>query len=435
MTETKVAIIGRPNVGKSTLFNRLIGRKKAIMHESPGTTRDRNDYEVLWKDKKFIITDTAGWSSDASVFSKDMARQLEMAVRQSEIIVFVVDAKSGIHPLDGQIAQVIRESKKSVILAVNKIDAQKDENKGYEFYQLGFKDLVFISAIHGRSINDLLDMIWSNIKYDRKNKKKKELLKIILVGKPNVGKSSFVNAAAKEERSIVHSIAGTTRDSLNVLVKNNDKEYILTDTAGLHRGNKTKDDMEYLSNLSASYAIDDADIAVLMIDAEQGIGETESKIAGILEKKRKAVIIAVNKWDLIKDNKEEAVGYFTQSIREKLKFMSWAQVIFLSAKTGQRIDRVFSQADIVYEQYKREISQEELSMAIRAAIERKPYISKGKTLKIKNYAQVAARPPTFVFTVNDTELVHFSYERFIENFLRERFGFDGTPITLKFRRG
>ncbi|MDR0822330.1 MAG: ribosome biogenesis GTPase Der [Endomicrobium sp.] len=434
MTQTKVAIIGRPNVGKSTLFNRLIGRKKAIIHASPGTTRDRNDYEVLWKDKKFIITDTAGWSSDVSVFSKDMARQLEMAVEQAEIIVFVVDAKSGIHPLDNQIAQVIRQSKKEVILAVNKIDNQVDEAKGYEFYQLGFDELVFISAIHGRSINDLLDMICRHIKYDRKNKKKKDLLKIILVGKPNVGKSSFVNAAAKEERSIVHDIAGTTRDSLSVLVNINDKEYILTDTAGLHRGNKTKDDMQYLSTLSASYAIDDSDIAVLLIDAEQGIGETESKIAGILDKKKRAVIIAVNKWDLIKEDKEEAVRYFTEQIREKMKFMPWAQIIFLSAKTGQRIDRVFAQADIVYEQYKREIPQDELNAAIRDAIVRKPYISKGKTLKIKNYAQVASRPPTFVFSVNDLELVHFSYERFLENFLRERFGFDGTPITLKFRK-
>jgi len=432
--QTKVAIIGRPNVGKSTLFNRLIGRKKAIVHSSPGTTRDRNDYEVLWKNKKFIITDTAGWSSDVSVFSKDMARQLVMAVEQAEIIVFVTDAKSGIHPLDMQIAQVIRQSEKKTVLAVNKIDNQKDEAKGYEFYQLGFDDAVFISAAHGRAINDLLDMVWRNVKRQKEDKQKKELLKIILVGKPNVGKSSFINAAAKEERSIVHDIAGATRDSLTVSVIMDDKEYLLTDTAGLHRGNKAKDDMQYLSSLSANHAIDDADIAVLMIDASQGVGETESKIAGILDKKGKAIVIAVNKWDLIEENKEDAVKYFTAQIRQKIKFMDWAEIIFLSAKTGQRIEKVFKQAQEVYEQYIREIPKEDFNAAIRDAISARPYISKGKTLKFKNYAQTGIKPPFFVFSVNDMELVHFSYERYIENFLRSRFAFKGTPIILKFRK-
>ncbi|MDR1941433.1 MAG: 50S ribosome-binding GTPase [Endomicrobium sp.] len=232
---SKAAIVGRPNVGKSTLFNRFIGRKKAIIHEKPGTTRDRNDYEVFWKDKKFIVTDTAGWSSDVSVFSKDMARQLAAAVEESDIILFVVDGKTGVHPLDKGIAQQIRESRKKTILVVNKIDTQAEESKGYEFYELGFDDTVFISANHGRSINDLLDAICNGIKYDRDLKKTQELLKIILVGKPNVGKSSFINAAAKEERSIVHDVAGTTRDSLSVCVTVNDKDYVLTDTAGLHR--------------------------------------------------------------------------------------------------------------------------------------------------------------------------------------------------------
>jgi GTP-binding protein len=430
---TKVAVVGRPNVGKSTLFNRFIGRRKALIHETPGTTRDRNDYEVIWKDKKFIVTDTAGWSSDISVFSKGMSRQLDIAVEKADIVLFVVDAKTGLHPMDFHIAQQIRLSRKKAILVVNKIDTQAQEVKGYEFYELGFDDIVFVSANHGRSINDLLDNIWENIKRDRKTKKNKEILKIILVGKPNVGKSSLINTSAKEERSIVHDMPGTTRDSITVNVQSNNKEYILIDTAGLHRGSKITNDMEYLSALSTDYAIEDADVAVLVADASQGIGETEVKIARLLFEKRKPVIVALNKWDLIED-KEEAVKYFTAQLREKIKFMHWVDIIFISAKTGQRLERIFQEAELVFKQYSKELTTEELDEIIRDALMRKPYTSKGKTLKFKEYAQVSSKPPVFVFSVNDMELVHFSYERFLENRLRERFGFYGTPIVLKFRK-
>ncbi|MCA6071747.1 MAG: ribosome biogenesis GTPase Der, partial [Endomicrobium sp.] len=402
-------------------------------HETSGTTRDRNDYEVSWKDKKFIVTDTAGWSSDVSVFSKDMSRQLGVAVEKADIVLFVVDGKTGIHPMDAQIAQQIRLSQKRTILVVNKIDTQAEDIKGYEFYKLGFVETVFISANHGRSIHDLLDWIWDNIKYDRKSKKTQDILKIIFVGKPNVGKSSLINAAAKEERSIVHDIPGTTRDSLAVHVQVNDKEYIAIDTAGLHRGSKMKDDMEYLSTLSTDYAIEDADVAVLVADASQGIGETEVKIAGLLREKKKPVIVAVNKWDLIEE-KEEAAKYFEEQLRERIKFMNWADILFISAKTRQRLERVFQEAELVFKQYSKELTQEELNGVIRDALAKKPYTSKGKTLKLKEYAQVASKPPVFVFSVNDTELVHFSYERFLENCLRARFGFYGTPIVLKFRK-
>jgi GTP-binding protein len=279
----------------------------------------------------------------------------------------------------------------------------------------------------------LLDKIWGNIKYDRKAKIKEELLKIILVGKPNVGKSSFVNAVTKEERNIVHDMPGTTRDSLSAHVKIGSKEYIVIDTAGLHRGSKMKDDMEYLSTLSTSYAIDDADVAVLVADAWQSIGDTEVKIARLLHEKNKPVIIAINKWDLICE-KEEAVKYFTDQLKERIKFMSWANIIFISAKTGQRLDRVFQEADFVFEQYSKELTQEEFNETIRDAIARKPYVSKGKTLKLKEYAQVATKPPVFIFSVNDVKLVHFSYQRYLENCLRMKFGFGGTPIVLKFRK-
>ncbi|MDR1417675.1 MAG: ribosome biogenesis GTPase Der [Endomicrobium sp.] len=429
----KVAVVGRPNVGKSTLFNRLIGKKKAIIHSMPGTTRDRNDYEVSWKDKKFIVTDTAGWSTDNSVFSHEMSLQLDTAVKKADIVLFVVDGKTGLHPMDKQIAHQIRLSRKTTILVVNKIDTQAEEVKGYEFFSLGFNDVVFVSANHGRSTNDLLDKIWVNIKYDRKAKRKEELLKIILVGKPNVGKSSFLNAVTKEERSIVHDMPGTTRDSLSAYVKVGSKEYIVIDTAGLHRGSKMKDDMEYLSSLSTSYAIDDADVAVLVADASQGIGDTEVKIARLLHEKHKPVIVAVNKWDLIGE-KEEAVKYFTDQLKERIKFMSWANIIFVSAKTGQRLDRVFQEADFVFEQYSKELTQEEFNEVVRDTITRKPYVSKGKTLKLKEYAQVAVKPPVFIFSVNDVELVHFSYQRYLENRLRAKFGFVGTPIVLKFRK-
>jgi len=430
----KIAIVGRPNVGKSTLFNRFVGRKKAIIHDMPGTTRDRNDYVINWKDKKFIITDTAGWSNDDNEFSESMSEQLNNAIFQSDIIIFLVDGKFGIHPFEPAIAKKLRSSKKDIILVVNKIDTAAEENKIYEFYKLGFDNIISVSASHGRNMVELLEMLCEKIGDDVTDKKEDdEILKIIFVGKPNVGKSSLVNAIVKENRCIVHNVPGTTRDSLSVHATYNDNDYLLVDTAGLHRGNKTKDDMEYLSTLSTNYALDEADIAVLVVDASQGIGETEAKIAGLIIEKRKPCIIAVNKWDLIEE-KEEQVKMFQEQLVQKFKFLNWADVIFISAKTGQRIDRIFRLAPGIYKEYSKLLTQEELNDAIRTATSKNHYSRKGKVLKIKQAEQLISKPPTFRFLVNDIELVHFSYRRYLENFLREKFSFKGTPILLKFRQ-
>lgn len=427
------AIVGRSNVGKSALFNRFAGRKKAIVHSLPGVTRDRNEYEVFWKDSRFIIADAAGWAFEESVFSSAMAHQLEISIDKASLILFTVDLKTGINGLDIKIAEVLRKIQKKTILVVNKADDPSEESAGFEFYKLGFKDLFFVSSIHGRGISELLDKIVSVLPHTEKIKRE-ESIKIALAGKPNVGKSSFMNAAVKEERSIVHDKAGTTRDSLSVAAFVNGRRYILTDTAGLHRGNKRKDDMEYLSTLSASRAIEDSDITVLIMDAGCEIGETECKIAGLIGEKQKAVIIAVNKWDLIEENKEEAAKFWISQIRLKLKFIPWADIIFISAKTGQRIDRVFETAVIVYKEYSKQILPEQLKETINAAVYKKPLIRKGKRLKIKNTSQISIRPPIFMFEVNDLDLVHFSYKRYLENVLRAHFGFKGTPIVLKFKR-
>ena len=429
----KIAIVGRPNVGKSTLFNRFIGRKKAIIHSIAGTTRDRNDYEVKWKNKHFIVTDTAGWSSNVSEFSESMSQQLDIAIATSNIILFVVDGQEGIHPFDTTIAKVIRVSKKPVILVVNKIDNAAQEMKTYEFYKLGFDTIIPVSSSHGRNMNELLDKVCELVGDTPEEEKKEDILKIIFVGKPNVGKSSLVNALTDQNRCIVHNIPGTTRDSLTVHATYNDEDFLLIDTAGLHRGNKTKDDMEYLSNLSTNYALDEADVAILVADASQGIGETEAKICGIIIEKRKPCIVLVNKWDLIED-KEEKVRKFQLDLEEKLKFLNWADIVFVSAKTKQRVDRIFRLAPLVYKEYSKMIPQEDLNEFLRDAISKNPYSRKGKQLKIKEVEQLISKPPTFRFAVNDLELVHFSYQRYLENLLREKFSFKGTPILLKFRQ-
>ncbi|MCX5781454.1 MAG: ribosome biogenesis GTPase Der [Elusimicrobia bacterium] len=427
-----VVIIGRPNVGKSTIFNRIIGRRKAIVHHAPGTTRDRNENHVEWKDKEFILTDTGGWALHDEVFSESVKKQMEIALQKADLVLFVVDGKDGLHPLDQEINHILRRMNKKFLLVVNKIDNKKDELKAFDFFKLGLDDFTSISAQHGLNINTLLEKITKDLKAAQLPDVKTHQINIILVGKPNVGKSSLLNVLSKEERSIVHDKPGTTREAFETIIEKENSSYVIIDTPGLHRKRKFKDDLEYLSALSTHHAIEKADVAILITDAVQGIGETESKIAQLIVEKGKACLIAVNKWDLIED-KENTLKILKQQVEQNMKFLSWADILLISCKTGQRTEKIFEKAEEIYKEYSKRIPNEKLREIIRMAESEKPLSRKGQLLMIRNVEQLEVRPPIFMFSVNNPELMHFSYKRFLENKLRHHFGFFGSPIILKFR--
>ena len=430
-----VAIVGRPNVGKSTLFNKLIGDRLSIVKNEPGVTRDRLYREMEWSGKEFLLVDTGGLEPKTDDFMMNKIKeQAQVAIDEANVVIFLVDGKAGITGLDEDVANVLRKKDKKVIVAVNKIDNyMRDQENILEFYALGFEEVVGISGEHKINLGDLLDAVIS--KFDRKKEKSREEgLKIAVLGRPNAGKSSLVNKLLNEERSIVSDIAGTTRDSIDSSLKYDGETYTLIDTAGIRKQSKIEDSIEYYSVLRAVKSIKRADVCVLMLDATELLTEQDKRVAGLIYEERKPIIIAINKWDLIeKDN--TSVKKFTELVKADLPFLSYAPVITISALTGKRTINILEQAKFINEEYHKKITTGLLNQILSEMIAQNPVPTrKGRAVKINYATQVSEAPPKFVFFSNNPELVHFSYQRYIENKLREYFGFEGCPIDIVFNK-
>ena len=430
-----VAIVGRPNVGKSTLFNKLIGDRLSIVKNEPGVTRDRLYREMEWSGKEFLLVDTGGLEPKTDDFMMNKIKeQAQVAIDEADVVIFLVDGKSGITGLDEDVATVLRKKEKKVVVAVNKIDNyMRDQENILEFYALGFEDVIGISGEHKINLGDLLDAVIS--KFDRKKEKSREEgLKIAVLGRPNAGKSSLVNKLLNEERSIVSDIAGTTRDSIDSSLKYDGETYTLIDTAGIRKQSKIEDSIEYYSVLRAVKSIKRADVCVLMLDATELLTEQDKRVAGLIYDERKPVIIAINKWDLIeKDN--TSVKKFTELVKADLPFLSYAPVITISALTGKRTINILEQAKFINEEYHKKITTGLLNQILSEMIAQNPVPTrKGRAVKINYATQVGEAPPRFVFFSNNPELIHFSYQRYIENKLREYFGFEGCPKDIVFNK-
>ncbi|MBQ7204102.1 MAG: ribosome biogenesis GTPase Der [Eubacterium sp.] len=431
MAKPVVAIVGRPNVGKSTLFNKLIGARLSIVDDTPGVTRDRIYGNCEWLGHNFLLVDTGGIEPKTDdVILKQMRSQAQIAIETADVIVLVCDLRCGVVASDMEVAAMLMKSNKPIVLCVNKCDSIGDpEPEFYEFYNLGIGDPIAVSSVHGHGTGDLLDEI---VKYFPENTEEEEedeeVINVAVIGKPNAGKSSLVNKISGTERTIVSDIAGTTRDTTDTYIENEFGKFNFIDTAGLRRKSRVNDDIERYSIIRARMAVDRANVCVIMIDATEGFTEQDSKVAGIAIEQGKACVIAVNKWDAI-----EKDGNTMKEFREKLavdfSFMSYAPVIFISAKTGQRIDKLFETIVFVHSQNSMRISTGRLNEVLANATARvQPPTDKGKRLKIYYMTQASTRPPTFVFFVNNSELFHFSYQRYLENQIREIFGLDGTPV-------
>ena len=437
MSKPVIAIVGRPNVGKSTLFNKLAGKRVSIVEDTPGVTRDRIYYETEWNGRPLILVDTGGIEPKTDSFMlESMKNQAMAAIETSDVIVFLTDVTVGLTDDDRSIATTLIKSAKPVILAVNKCDSVGSVPlEFYEFYNLGFKDEpIAVSAVHGNGTGDLLDEIVSlcpdEISIDQEPE---ERVKIAVIGKPNAGKSSLVNKMLGDERMIVTDIAGTTRDAIDSVLDNEHGKYVLIDTAGIRKQSRVNDPVEKYSVLRAKLAVDRSDVCLVMIDAEKGVTEQDEKIAGLAHEAGKPSIICVNKWDLIEKD-EGTSRRFTEQLRISFSFMPYAQILFISAKTGRGIDRIFENVNKVYEETNRRITTGVLNDVLNDATTRvQPPSDKGKFLKIYYMTQVSVAPPTFVIFCNDASLFHFSYLRYIENRLRAVFGFDGTPVKLNVR--
>lgn len=430
-----VAVVGRPNVGKSTLFNALAGEKISIVKDTPGITRDRIYADVDWLDRTFTLIDTGGIEPDSKdVILSQMRAQAQIAIDTADVILFLVDVKQGLVDADSKVADMLRRSHKPVLLVVNKVDSQdKYMADVYEFYNLGMGEPYPISAANKMGLGDLLDQVVALFPEGTEEEEEDERPRVAIVGKPNVGKSSLINKLLGEERMIVSDIAGTTRDAVDTEITRGGREYVFIDTAGLRRKNKVKEELERYMILRTVSAVERAEIVVLVIDAVEGVTEQDAKIAGIAHERGKAVIIAVNKWDALEKD-DKTIYRMTEKVRNTLSYMPYAEILFVSAKTGQRLDKLFDVIDMVSENHAMRVATGVLNEIMSEAVAlQQPPTDKGKRLRLYYITQVSVKPPTFVIFVNDRELMHFSYTRYIENQIRETFGFRGTPLRFIIR--
>ena len=425
-----VAVVGRPNVGKSTLFNALAGSRISIVKDTPGITRDRIYADVTWLNYSFTRIDTGGIEPDSKdIILSQMREQAQIAIDTADVILFMVDVKQGLVDADAKVADMLRRSKKPIILVVNKVDSyEKMMLDVYEFYNLGIGEPMAISAANRQGIGEVLDEVVSHFADDTAEDVEDERPRIAIVGKPNVGKSSLINKLLGENRLIVSDIAGTTRDAVDAEVTYNGKEYIFIDTAGLRRKNKIKEELEQYMIVRTVSAVERADIVILLIDALEGVTEQDAKIAGIAHERGKGIIIAVNKWDALEKD-DKTIYRFTEKVRQILSFMPYAEITFISAKTGQRIGKLYELIDMVEQNQSMRVATGVLNEIMAEAVAlQQPPSDKGKRLRLYYITQVAVKPPTFVIFVNDKQLMHFSYTRYIENKIRDTFGFKGTPL-------
>lgn len=435
MSKPIVAIVGRPNVGKSTLFNVIAGDSIAIVKDTPGVTRDRIYADCSWLNYNFTLIDTGGIEPDSSdVILSQMRDQAQIAIDTADVIIFLVDVRQGLTDADGKVADMLRRSQKPVVLCVNKVDSfKKMEADVYEFYNLGIGDPIPVSASNHQGVGDLLEAVSDHFKKDGSESDDDDRPRIAIVGRPNVGKSSIVNRLVGEKRVIVSDIAGTTRDAIDTPLKRNGREYILIDTAGLRRKSKIHEDLERYSIIRTVTAVERADVVVMVIDAAEGVAEQDAKIAGIAHERGKGVIIAVNKWDAVEKD-DKTIYKMTEKIKQTLAYMPYAEFVFISAKTGQRLDKLFELIDMIIENQSMRIATGVLNEILAEAVAmQQPPSDKGRRLKIFYMAQISVKPPTFVVFVNDKKLMHYSYTRYIENQIRNAFGFRGTPLRFIIR--
>lgn len=435
MSKPIIAIVGRPNVGKSTLFNALAGSRISIVKDYPGVTRDRIYADITWLNYQFTMIDTGGIEPESKdLMLSHMREQAQIAIDTADVILFLTDVRQGLVDADFQVATMLRKSNKPVVLVVNKVDSyEKQQADVYEFYNLGIGDPIPVSAAGMQGLGDMLDAVVEHVNPELFEETEDERPRIAVIGKPNVGKSSIINKLLGENRVIVSDIAGTTRDAIDTSVTFHEKEYVFTDTAGLRRKNKIKEEIERYSIVRTVTAVERSDIAVLVIDATEGVTEQDAKIAGIAHERGKGMIIAVNKWDAIEKN-DKTMYEFRDKVLNTLAFMPYAEMIFLSAKTGQRLNKLFDLIEAVIENHAMRIATGVLNEILTEAVAmQQPPSDKGKRLKIYYMTQVSVKPPTFVIFVNDKELMHFSYTRYLENKIREAFGFKGTPLRFIIR--